>query len=1491
MSTPDFHALFSRLSSTDPPVTSPLPPSSEHLGPIAAAGDLNASITGSPSPVPAPPSATRSGSNMASPSQGAAPSGNDRAQTLLSLLRFSQASPEDGGQQPGQPGRTSSTDMTSNNTPHEHKTTETELVKGSATPSAREERGSGLASSIIPAPDARDSQTSSGAEENPQEALRRLLNRSQLTVGQSGQSGISEPRVVGRNAEDELQQDPISAPVGGKSPMTAPQPREDSPFRLSSGRQSRGSNPVGAPQAENAPARKEHKPLFTYTNPFEALNASRAQSIKPQASQSRTSSPTVGVRENNTALSLLNGDKRESKNDSPEPASAKKNLTTRAPIHPLAATQHVVEDHTSAKHAESVANHSKERRVLNEATETSHESDNAKSARGDGLDNTNDASSQPPATELKVTKRNETVPDSEIHGRPAHVPQRLARDADDAWESVEESPAKGNPTRVVPVYNFPIKPFVSITLKPSPPSRVTFRDDGVMDISRYKKEFDQLDRSLAAATSKYIAYALVKSGGIRIIRQEDGIDRQAFKNSHDRIFSVAMCSTASSSTPSEYQAVLGVGVSGSVYYATISKEGQDLFEDDMLDSESLIFPQFPLADENTSGGVLKTRAKKSSRHPEFFAIGRGKSIHLVWPATAMSTKYGVNGSDRKVDVEKLYNDRCLKITTGKAGKDFAFSEDDTLIVSLDKTGRLRFWDIRSLVEESNATASKVAPIDVRMPLLTLATASPTEKSWPTSVLFIDKLRPYTKVAALRYVLVGLRQNHTLQLWDIAIGKAVQELNFPHETETDGICSVSYHPNSGIIVVGHPTRNSIYFIHLSAPRYSLVPMTQAAYVEKLAADDPDLPKPDSTACMSGIREISFAAKGQLRSVELLPVHKGPEVTKEMADGLSLFELYVVHSKGVTCLTIRKDDLGWSSDGKVLNPVNATDEGLITLKDLRLGAVVNEAVESAVVPDEVPPPTKTGKKKPLKKTVDMADGEREPIANIEAEISPATAAAAAPPAMAREGQVNGAKASPAAKVETSPEKETKRSKKKTAASNIPTATNAEATPESSSRNISPSKTPSTVVPHGPDTSTANTTEAPHTPARTPGHTNSSVAQGDAERVTVGISGDWLDRELKKVEKAVAGEFRKELTDLYQNIQNDRNVQDSAAVARQEAVLRLISTTLSTNVEKSLGRIILTQMQQVVAPSITGVTVQAVSAQVGEAIARVLHQLVPHELGTQLPVAISTAMQNPQISRHISETVSQKVASQVESHMADLLRTTITPAFKNLASSVAEQAAVEVENRLGAQIRQIQTDRANDSIKIDSLHQALNGIAETLQAISATQAELQNQFLRDRQQLVQLSGLATPSSSHQISTARQQPAPIAPPTPTKPRSQDEIEDEEIAKLMDNRRYEEASIRWLQSSKPVELFDKLFVRFTPDYLATDVSPLVAFSVGITVGNSLSTNTARRLDWIKAAFEAVDLRVSTKPMFSLFQFLIANSSGILYRILKLPIFLNMRQL
>jgi len=176
---------------------------------------------------------------------------------------------------------------------------------------------------------------------------------------------------------------------------------------------------------------------------------------------------------------------------------------------------------------------------------------------------------------------------------------------------------------------------------------------------------------------------------------------------------------------------------------------------------------------------------------------------------------------------------------------------------------------------------------------------------------------------------------------------------------------------------------------------------------------------------------------------------------------------------------------------------------------------------------------------------------------------------------------------------------------------------------------------------------------------------------------------------------------------------------------------------------------------------------------------------------------------------------------------------------------------------QIQQLQAERDASNAKLDKLSQVLQGMAITLQTMSDTQVVFHEKILKERRQASLGEGVPS-SASRQVSTARHSPspAPIARPVPVVPKSREELELDEITKLMEEGRYEEGSIRWLQSTQPVELFDNLFVRFTPEYLATDVSPLVAFSVAVTVANSLATNTPQRLEWISSAFDAVDLRV-----------------------------------
>jgi hypothetical protein len=116
------------------------------------------------------------------------------------------------------------------------------------------------------------------------------------------------------------------------------------------------------------------------------------------------------------------------------------------------------------------------------------------------------------------------------------------------WETAEaeESLAKGEDQTVI-VYRFPMRAFASIQVNQMPPRRLYFANELFMDIARLKKDFDQIDRSLVSASKNFIVYALVKKGGFRIIRQENGHYRQVFENHQERIFNIALCTSADDS--------------------------------------------------------------------------------------------------------------------------------------------------------------------------------------------------------------------------------------------------------------------------------------------------------------------------------------------------------------------------------------------------------------------------------------------------------------------------------------------------------------------------------------------------------------------------------------------------------------------------------------------------------------------------------------------------------------------------------------------------------------------------------------------------------------------------------------------------------------------------------------------------------------------------------------------------------------------------------
>ena len=1327
---------------------------------------------------------------------------DDRTASLLNLLKFNNTASSPQPQFHSQPSPST--------------TSRPSHANLAATTSAHSIHGRGISASDLvasfmgskpSAPVSRET-TPAPASANHQDLLLSLLNRSSTSQpaaskdNSASKSTLNEANIsaVTQNLENSTLDEQQRAGSATRDNSSAA--RHESPIRVfgSNAEEPSPFEPQHMPKADSQPKKDS---IFTYVNPFEQLAASSPRNLQPKTAnigdhkrKSKEPSPSP-VPANSRRKITPAGEEILQSIESPAPPPLDDGRTQIEALIGIGAPTQNTETVADALNEVGGQVNREVENALAEAEARADEKERQADLKKEEFERAQEETIEAMAEHAHDTavqvkqeldkEENRGLLEETLTTPVAEVVKDIIEDAaqgdvPDGWESADgvESPTKEDSEQTVKVYQFPMRPFVSITITPSSHPSLNIRSDSVIDIARLKRDFDQIDRTLATATTEFITYSIVKPGGIRIIRQDDGADQHIFSGTKDRMFNLCISVAHGNSPLRGIQNIIATGVSGSVYWATIARADGMPFETDYIEKKGLIIPPSASQTESTSSGQLKTRAKKSSRHPDFFAIGRGKLIHIIFPFQALSSKF-VN-KESVLNTDGYFQDRTLKISTGKAGKDFSFSEDDSAIITLDKAGRLRFWDVTELIDESNGTASRLAGIDVKTPLHSLATTQPSQKSWPTSVLFLDKLRAYQRGIAQRYVLVGMKQNHTLQLWDLGLGKAVQELHFPHEKEDDPICSIAYHPSSGIIVVGHPTRNSLYFVHLSAPRYTIPSMSQAAYLKKVFNNDSSIPKTELTAIMSGLREYSFVSKGQIRSVDLAPTAGDSAKALDDDDDPPLFELYITHSRGVTCLNIKKQDLGWSKDSKVLQPVNAEQVGEIAVKDLSPLASGSVSDSKQSNGDSTQSQQNSVAPKPQKSKTDAS--KNAPILTIkEGDAQSQTQ---------QTPQLKSAIPEHAVQDTPASEKAERKKKKKRGITNEdrPNAPEVQVSTDAADELLADTVEPKRSSETGRGSLRSASRDDPTMAQAQEADRPQKIA--NAESINLGISGDFLDKELKKIETGVSKEFSKalskELENLYRRIDDDKRVQDAAGSAKQDAMLRLISSTLTGNVDKALARIVEANMKQSVVPAIADVVASSLDRKLSEALSQQLHHTVPIYLTATVPDAVGRSMQAPEMLRILSDQVTSKIAGHVEKEFLSVLHNNITPSFRNLAINVAQKTSSDVESRVREHLQLAELQQRKDAGKIDELTLLVRSLSETVHTMAAAQSEFQQEILKLQSQAAQerqaISIRETSRHHHGKSHSPEE-------TPSNPLTPEQAELNAISSMMSERRYEEAVIQ----------------------------------------------------------------------------------------------------
>lgn len=920
-----------------------------------------------------------------------------------------------------------------------------------------------------------------------------------------------------------------------------------------------------------------------------------------------------------------------------------------------------------AKDTEHASNHDQEDQKTDTATvKTSNVDKNAVvdnpeiASVIDGIDHLNvDASKSAAVAETEKAESSDKVGD-------AAVDESVADD----WENSlsangDANEGHDNTKTLVDVYNFfPLQPFISITINGDVDmSAANFPtdEDATMAIARLKKTFDQNDRTLVTATKDFIIFAMSKNGGVRIVRQDDGKNKMVFEETQDQIFNVAACVDKDN----QCETVVATGCSGTVYYF-MAKDARGESIEDITPQHSFALPPIQSPGDENPGGVLKTRARKSSNHTRFFGVGRGKSIHIIFPNTITMGDFFKPGTARTVDVEKYLAHRTLKIDTGKAAKDFTFSQDDTTVVSLDKAGRIKFWDIRGLTDNDD----KPQAVELTEPLLTLVTTPANEKSWPTSIIFIDKLRRVMKNTALRYLLVGMKQNHTLQLWDLALRRIVQEIHLPHDKDSDAACSVVYHVATGMIVVGHPTRNSIYFIHVSLPRFSHKSLSQADFVEQVGKGT--FPAPGTSAAFSTIREYKFSEgvkpetgsdkrrRGDLRSLDIL------QEPANIHDKSILFELYTMHSTGVTSIAIRPETLGLNADLTDIKTLSASEVGLTTYSKLKPIDQTSAQKEMTSPPAATagsaksPPQVKEILRKPASSSAQAESATMtsptKKVDNVQKVVSEGHEAAA-----------------------VAPEKSEKRKKRKSSAS---------------SRGIDAS-----VV------------------AAASSKPMQSIPEGQAETMSLSPA---------DVEKMV-GQILTGFTLAFDKVMECFEEQRGNASENQLQLLAVVSKTLTENVDGALGRIISEQFKTVIAPGLNGTILEVLEKSVPYHLKNIMNGIVQtsvaKEIQNALTGALTKALSSPQFTKQMSQMMSQLGLAREVTHEGT------QQSLRNVLSGIADvknqgkenahalEALAKQRQRDAEAIDQLVKQREADAVKIDKLEAVVHQLGELVSSMASS------------------------------------------------------------------------------------------------------------------------------------------------------------------------------
>lgn len=256
-----------------------------------------------------------------------------------------------------------------------------------------------------------------------------------------------------------------------------------------------------------------------------------------------------------------------------------------------------------------------------------------------------------------------------------------------------------------------------------------------------------------------------------------------------------------------------------------------------------------------------------------------------------------------------------------------------------------------------------------------------------------------------------------------------------------------------------------------------------------------------------------------------------------------------------------------------------------------------------------------------------------------------------------------------------------------------------------------------------------------------------------------------------------------------------------------MRIISSTLTDNVEAVISRIVQQNIHNQVVPAISDVAAMSVERLLADSLTRTLGVALPSELRQIVPEVVNRTIGGPEFHDRVAASLNRPLAQSIERELSHSLHNNIIPAFQKLAFETTREAIAETERKHNEAIARFEQLRFQDSQKIDQLMGTVKTLSDNMNTLVKQQADFQDQVRQAQDDYMagqSPSSAPTPKGQqgyHPQQHPHQQPQSspyhqqhhghhqahhqVPPKTPA------QLEAEEIENLLKSGKYEDGTIK----------------------------------------------------------------------------------------------------